>query len=119
MALPQCQLITGDGRVSSELEAFVQATGLSTWGDDYQVVAIMGPQSSGKSTLLNSLFGTRFVEMDALSGRGQTTQGVWAAQGAADPGAVKTLVFDLEVRNTCVDRNTRCSHGHPAPACAC
>lgn len=25
-------------------------------------------------------FGTRFREMDALSGRGQTTQGVWAAK---------------------------------------
>ena len=34
----------------------------------------MGPQSSGKSTLLNVLFGTKFFEMDALSRRGQTTQ---------------------------------------------
>ena len=34
----------------------------------------MGPQSSGKSTLLNHLFGTKFTEMDAMSYRGQTTQ---------------------------------------------
>lgn len=34
----------------------------------------MGPQSSGKSTLMNHLFNTRFFEMDALSRRGQTTQ---------------------------------------------
>jgi|APGre2960657444_1045066.scaffolds.fasta_scaffold25922_1 GTPase SAR1 family protein len=46
----------------------------------------MGPQSSGKSTLLNHLFGTKFVEMDAQSGRGQTTQareGRSRAQGFA------------------------------------
>jgi Fe-S cluster assembly ATPase SufC len=29
----------------------------------------MGPQSSGKSTLLNHLFGTNFREMDAFRGR--------------------------------------------------
>ena len=34
----------------------------------------MGPQSSGKSTLLNHLFGTKFREMDAMAYRGQTTQ---------------------------------------------
>ena len=38
------------------------------------MVAIMGPQSSGKSTLLNHLFATKFREMDALAYRGQTTQ---------------------------------------------
>jgi hypothetical protein len=108
---PQAQLITGDGNVSEELDGFVKATGLASWGLDYQaramrvpmrarraaacaaeadattrrfqnrrvrgasqVVAIMGPQSSGKSTLLNHLFGTKFTEMDALTRRGQTTQ---------------------------------------------
>ncbi len=44
----------------------------------------MGPQSSGKSTLLNHLFGTKFKEMDALAYRGQTTQArsrrAWAAR---------------------------------------
>jgi predicted P-loop ATPase len=34
----------------------------------------MGPQSSGKSTLLNDLFGTSFVEMNAMVGRSQTTK---------------------------------------------
>ena len=34
----------------------------------------MGPQSSGKSTLLNTLFGTSFVMMDDMGGRTQTTQ---------------------------------------------
>jgi len=71
---PQCQLVTGGGEVSPELDAFAAAVGLDSWGCDYQTVAIMGPQSSGKSTLLNALFRTRFAEMDAQARRGQTTQ---------------------------------------------
>lgn len=42
----------------------------------------MGPQSSGKSTLMNQLFNTRFFEMDALSRRGQTTQARAAVQSS-------------------------------------
>ena len=122
-AVPQCQLVTGDGHVSEQLEGFVEEAGVCDWGSAYQVVAIMGPQSSGKSTLLNHLFGTRFVEMDALSGRGQTTQGVWAARAAVDEteeGTVNTLVFDLEaracapcVRPTCCRDTDWCTaHAH-------
>lgn len=50
---------------------------------NYSVVSVLGPQSSGKSTLLNALFGTRFDVMDAQRGRSQTTKGAWAgkAQG--------------------------------------
>ena len=104
--MPQCQLVTGSGEVSPQLDGFVAATSLPRWGLNYQacgrargtcikacaareerrsnaaspaflvaqVVAILGPQSSGKSTLLNHLFGSKFTEMDAMSGRGQTTQ---------------------------------------------
>lgn len=44
-------------------------------GVDYHVVCIFGGQSSGKSTLLNHLFGTPFGLLDASVRRGQTTQG--------------------------------------------
>jgi nicotinamide riboside kinase len=30
------------------------------WGQDYHTLAIMGSQSTGKSTLLNALFGSSF-----------------------------------------------------------
>ncbi|XP_051128957.1 protein ROOT HAIR DEFECTIVE 3 homolog 2-like isoform X2 [Andrographis paniculata] len=54
----------------------------------------MGPQSSGKSTLLNHLFYTNFREMDAYSGRNQTTKGVWIAKAVGiEPF---TIVMDLE-----------------------
>ncbi|CAM0878764.1 unnamed protein product [Alopecurus aequalis] len=42
----------------------------------YAVVSIVGAQSSGKSFLLNHLFGTRFPEMDNRRRRSQTTRGI-------------------------------------------
>lgn len=63
-------------------------------GLSYAIVSIMGPQSSGKSTLLNHLFRTNFREMDAFRGRSQTTKGIWMAQ--AQNIEPCTLVMDLE-----------------------
>ncbi len=40
---PQAQLITGDGSVSEELDGFVKATGLASWGLDYQARALRVP----------------------------------------------------------------------------
>eukprot|EP00122_Pirum_gemmata_P019207 Pgem_evm1s17988 len=42
-------------------------------GYDYNIVSILGPQSGGKSTLLNLLFDTKFPEMDPQA-RQQTTK---------------------------------------------
>ncbi|TKY48258.1 ROOT HAIR DEFECTIVE 3-like 1 [Spatholobus suberectus] len=74
---------------------------LSECGLSYAVVSIMGPQSSGKSTLLNSLFCTNFREMDAFKGRhdvlvfrSQTTKGIWMAKCIGIEPC--TLVMDLE-----------------------
>ncbi len=57
------------------------------------VISIMGCQSSGKSTLLNLLFGTEFVVMDSAKGRSQTTKGVWLDKAK---GGVNALIMDLE-----------------------
>ncbi|KAJ9530664.1 hypothetical protein QJQ45_014815, partial [Haematococcus lacustris] len=56
----------------------------------------MGPQSSGKSTLLNSVFGTSFVMMDAMTGRSQTTKGIWLSRSPKLAAQLTTLVMDLE-----------------------
>ncbi|KAJ6748256.1 PROTEIN ROOT HAIR DEFECTIVE 3-like protein 2-LIKE ISOFORM X1 [Salix purpurea] len=54
----------------------------------------MGPQSSGKSTLLNKLFQTDFRMMDARDGRTQTTEGIWIAKGTGiEPF---TIAIDVE-----------------------
>ncbi|KAL6539227.1 Cell wall protein rhd3 [Orobanche gracilis] len=88
-------LIDGDGTFNvSGIEKFMEEVKLAKCGLSYAVVAIMGPQSSGKSTLLNHLFNTKFLEMDAFKGRSQTTKGIWLAHcDGIDPC---TLVMDLE-----------------------
>jgi Fe-S cluster assembly ATPase SufC len=66
----ETQLIDGNAEFNVEgLENFMEKVNFVNYGLSYAVVAIMGPQSSGKSTLLNHLFHTSFREMDAYKGR--------------------------------------------------
>ncbi|MED6123013.1 Cell wall protein rhd3 [Stylosanthes scabra] len=89
------QLIDGDGTFNvSGIETFMKEVKFSECGLSYAVVSIMGPQSSGKSTLLNNLFRTNFREMDAFKGRSQTTKGIWMASCSGIEPC--TVVMDLE-----------------------
>ncbi|KAF1882210.1 hypothetical protein Lal_00038855 [Lupinus albus] len=89
------QLIDGDGVFNvTGLDHFIKSVNLSSCGISYAVVAIMGPQSSGKSTLMNHLFHTTFREMDAFRGRSQTTKGIWIANCVGIEPA--TIAMDLE-----------------------
>ncbi|XP_031092080.1 protein ROOT HAIR DEFECTIVE 3-like [Ipomoea triloba] len=89
------QLIDGDGGFNvTGIENFMKEVKLAECGLSYAVVSIMGPQSSGKSTLLNHLFHTNFREMDAFKGRSQTTKGIWMARCVGIEPC--TLVMDLE-----------------------
>lgn len=86
------QVVDYEENFNRSLEMYLKRNNLSNRGFDYHVAAIMGPQSSGKSTLLNILFGTEFRTMDADSGRYQVTQGVWLGRDVdAD-----IVVMDLE-----------------------
>ncbi|XP_077227328.1 protein ROOT HAIR DEFECTIVE 3-like [Tasmannia lanceolata] len=89
------QLIDGDGTFNvSGLESFMKTVKLAECGLSYAVVAIMGPQSSGKSTLLNHLFHTNFREMDTFRRRSQTTKGIWIAKCVGIEPC--TIAMDLE-----------------------
>ncbi|KAG5011588.1 hypothetical protein JHK82_023782 [Glycine max] len=89
------QLIDGHGEFNvAGLDSFIRTVNLASCGLSYAVVAIMGPQSSGKSTLMNHLFHTSFREMDAFRGRSQTTKGIWIAKCVGiEPS---TIAMDLE-----------------------
>ncbi|KAG6754339.1 hypothetical protein POTOM_042371 [Populus tomentosa] len=89
------QLISGDGVLNVKgLENFTRTTNLAQRRPSYAVVAVIGPQSSGKSTLLNKLFRTDFWMMDAHEGRRQTTQGIWMGKGIGiEPF---TIAMDVE-----------------------
>lgn len=89
------QLIDGDGVFNlTGLDNFIKTSNMANTGLSYAVVAIMGPQSSGKSTLLNHLFHTSFREMDAFRGRSQTTKGIWIAKCTGIEPC--TIAMDLE-----------------------
>ncbi|KAG4990276.1 hypothetical protein JHK87_023733 [Glycine soja] len=89
------QLIDGHAEFNvAGLDSFIRTVNLASCGLSYAVVAIMGPQSSGKSTLMNHLFHTSFREMDAFRGRSQTTKGIWIAKCVGNEPS--TIAMDLE-----------------------
>jgi len=94
MTASASQIVTFDGEYAEKNFTSCVPGESKRWESDYQIVAIMGPQSSGKSTLMNHAFGTKFVEMDDSLGRSQTTQGVWLS--LSPKCATPTLVMDLE-----------------------
>ena len=61
-------------------------------GTDYKVVAVIGCQSSGKSTLMNLLFDTHFEIMDESLGRQQTTKGIWISHNTEG----NLIILDIE-----------------------
>ncbi|KAL1538434.1 protein ROOT HAIR DEFECTIVE 3 2-like [Salvia divinorum] len=83
------ELINGAGDFNeSGFEDFLRGAAASI-----PVIAIVGPQSSGKSALLNHLFCTKFRVMNAQTGRSKTTNGIWIAKA---PHIEPTVVLDLE-----------------------
>ncbi|KAG8526375.1 Dynamin-like GTPase that mediates homotypic ER fusion [Bacidia gigantensis] len=71
-------------------------------GFNYHLISVFGSQSTGKSTLLNQLFGTDFGVMSEEDRR-QTTKGIWMsnnkkerAEGDAKKMADNIIVMDVE-----------------------
>lgn len=86
------QVVDYDENFNLQLNDFLAGRGLTSLAFDYHVASILGAQSSGKSTLLNILFGTRFQTMNEDDGRYQVTQGVWLGLDSTS----STIVLDLE-----------------------
>ena len=73
-------LILYDLSFNDKLETFFKEQNFSPESDKvYQTIGIIGCQSSGKSTLLNHVFNTKFEIMSDDIGRAQTTKGIWLA----------------------------------------
>ncbi|KAF8494740.1 protein SEY1 [Russula emetica] len=85
------QIVNDEKQFTSDLNDQISAWGLHDAGFDYNLVAVFGSQSTGKSTLLNRLFGTNFDVMDE-SKRQQTTKGIWMCRGHD----MNVLVMDVE-----------------------
>ncbi|KAG0270542.1 Dynamin-like GTPase that mediates homotypic ER fusion [Linnemannia exigua] len=88
--LPRLHLIDDEKRFSDELSTYIRDKwNLKDAGFNYNLAAIFGSQSTGKSTLLNRLFGTNFDVMNETA-RMQTTKGIWISQGKD----MKVLIMD-------------------------
>lgn len=89
------QLIDANGTFSGQLPASDTPATCA-----YKIVAVVGCQSGGKSTLLNHTFGTDFPVLDApRKGRRRTTLGIWGA--IAHPNSASSthspfVVLDVE-----------------------
>ncbi|VDB95922.1 unnamed protein product [Peniophora sp. CBMAI 1063] len=85
------QIVDDEKRFTQDLNDQLAHWGLRDAGFDYNVVAVFGSQSTGKSTLLNRLFGTNFDVMDETR-RQQTTKGIWMCRGKG----MNVMVMDVE-----------------------
>eukprot|EP01053_Blabericola_migrator_P006804 Blabericola_migrator_1__6803@NODE_3444_length_1773_cov_30_315358_g2142_i0_p1_GENE_NODE_3444_length_1773_cov_30_315358_g2142_i0NODE_3444_length_1773_cov_30_315358_g2142_i0_p1_ORF_typecomplete_len505_score85_37RHD3/PF05879_12/4_8e44GBP/PF02263_19/1_1e14MMR_HSR1/PF01926_23/1_6e06Dynamin_N/PF00350_23/0_00047IIGP/PF05049_13/0_00098Roc/PF08477_13/0_15Roc/PF08477_13/1e03Septin/PF00735_18/0_071DUF87/PF01935_17/0_94ApoL/PF05461_11/0_27RsgA_GTPase/PF03193_16/0_25AAA_28/PF13521_6/0_34FeoB_N/PF02421_18/0_29 len=82
------QLISDDSKFNERVRLIGDADSTR-----YNVVSIIGAQSGGKSTLLNTMCGTTFQTMDSDPATiHQTTRGVWLSE---DPKA-PLLILDIE-----------------------
>lgn len=87
------QVIDDELEFNKDLEKFMIEGDVMDNGLNYNSVAIIGCQSSGKSTLLNLVFDTEFEVLDAHKvGRQQTTKGVWLSIN----GRKDVIILDIE-----------------------
>ncbi|SLM40961.1 protein sey1 [Lasallia pustulata] len=96
------QVINQDQEFNSNLPSYLSLEKVAQAGFNYHLISVFGSQSTGKSTLLNHLFGTEFDIMSE-SERRQTTKGIWMsknkrelANGGAQRMADNILVMDVE-----------------------
>lgn len=101
MQLHVTSLLTGQSN-SPKLSTYLTLEKVTSSGFNYHLISVFGSQSTGKSTLLNHLFGTDFGVMSEEERR-QTTKGIWLsknkrenADGGAKSMADNILVMDVE-----------------------
>ncbi|GAA5963085.1 hypothetical protein JCM3765_001764 [Sporobolomyces pararoseus] len=87
------QLVDENQKFTTLLPSRLSKWGLLDAGFSYNLVAVFGSQSTGKSTLLNRLFSTSFAVMDEQN-RQQTTKGIWMSSSVSSNSRV--LVMDVE-----------------------
>ncbi|EGR28220.1 hypothetical protein IMG5_181490 [Ichthyophthirius multifiliis] len=77
------------------LTDFIKECGLISCQNNYNIVSIIGAQNSGKSTLLNRVFGTQFEVLQSKS-KQQTTKGIWVSRDKEQ----NVMILDVEGSNS-------------------
>ncbi|WEW61663.1 Dynamin-like GTPase that mediates homotypic ER fusion [Emydomyces testavorans] len=73
------QVVDEDKEFNPNLSKYLTYEGVTPAGFNYHLISVFGSQSTGKSTLLNYLFGTHFSVMSETERR-QTTKGIWMSK---------------------------------------
>ncbi|ROW17024.1 hypothetical protein VPNG_01035 [Cytospora leucostoma] len=95
------QVVDEDKQYNTQLNEYLVETHVADAGFNYHLISVFGSQSTGKSTLLNNLFGTQFSVMSETERR-QTTKGIWMSKNKKDTTADNSklaeniLVMDVE-----------------------
>ncbi|KAK4458681.1 RHD3/Sey1 [Cladorrhinum samala] len=90
------QVIDEDKSFNTSLNDYLTETQVAQAGFNYHLISVFGSQSTGKSTLLNHLFGTQFSVMSETERR-QTTKGIWLSKNKKEGAmAENILVMDVE-----------------------
>ncbi|GLA02696.1 dynamin-like GTPase that mediates homotypic ER fusion [Aspergillus niger] len=92
------QVIDENKEFNANLSKYLTLEDVTQAGFNYHLISVFGSQSTGKSTLLNHLFGTQFSVMSELERR-QTTKGIWMSKnknGGDSSMADNILVMDVE-----------------------
>lgn len=90
------QVINEDKQYNTNLNEYLHETHVAEAGFNYHLISVFGSQSTGKSTLLNHLFGTQFSVMSERERR-QTTKGIWMSKNKNEGKmADNILVMDVE-----------------------
>lgn len=96
------QVIDEDKQFNENLSTYLNIEKIIPAGFNYHLISVFGSQSTGKSTLLNYLFGTEFGVMSEQERR-QTTKGIWMSKNKREGAdkeakgmAENILVMDVE-----------------------
>ncbi|OAX80463.1 protein SEY1 [Emergomyces africanus] len=99
------QVIDEEKEFNPNVSKYLTYENVTPSGFNYHLISVFGSQSTGKSTLLNHLFGTHFSVMSETERR-QTTKGIWLSKNKRlEPGekhgsqtkmADNILVMDVE-----------------------
>eukprot|EP00792_Barthelona_sp_PAP020_P014075 TRINITY_DN96_c0_g1_i1.p1 TRINITY_DN96_c0_g1~~TRINITY_DN96_c0_g1_i1.p1 ORF type:complete len:781 (+),score=251.90 TRINITY_DN96_c0_g1_i1:29-2371(+) len=69
----------GEFNLNEKFENNDMENDVSSLVDNYRIISIVGPQSSGKSTIINQTFNTSMEVLDDKR-RHQTTKGIWLSE---------------------------------------
>ncbi|KAE8149397.1 protein sey1 [Aspergillus avenaceus] len=93
------QVIDENKEFNQNLSQYLSLENVTPAGFNYHLISVFGSQSTGKSTLLNHLFGTQFSVMSEMERR-QTTKGIWLSnnknKNESNSMADNILVMDVE-----------------------